>query len=67
MIQTDVQQVPRFLCKLRTHYLDTDTSEGNNFLVLGSLEDQKTLKSYYDYIYFKSMRLFRAEISPAKK
>lgn len=65
-MQTDVWQAPRFLCKLRTHYLDTDSSEGNNF-VSGSLEDQKTLKSYYDYIYFKSMRLFRAQISPAKK
>lgn len=54
MIQTDVRQAPRFLCKLRDHYLDTDTSEGSNF-VLGSLEDQKTLKNYYDYIYFKSM------------
>lgn len=48
------------------NYLETDTSEGNNF-VLGSLEDQKTLKNYYYCIYFKSMRLFRAQISPAKK
>lgn len=46
MIPTAVRQIPRFLCKLRAHYLDTDTSEGNNF-VIGSVEDQRTLKNYY--------------------
>lgn len=52
MIPTAVRQAPRFLCKLRAHYLDTDTSEVNN-CVTGPVEDQRTLKNYI----FKSMSI----------